>query len=129
MPNCAEAGVLGVLPGVLGSLQATEAIKLILGLGTPLVGRLLTYDALAMQWREFRFARREDCAVCGTNPAITTLQQSVAACAANSPGKFARLTPQQLRSLIEEPASRDAACTVVDVREPRELPPATWPAA
>ena len=65
VPNCAEAGVLGVLPGVMGALQATEAIKLITGVGEPLLGRLLTYDALAMRFSEFRFRRRDDCAVCG----------------------------------------------------------------
>jgi molybdopterin/thiamine biosynthesis adenylyltransferase/rhodanese-related sulfurtransferase len=63
-PNCAEAGVLGVLPGVIGLLQATEAIKLILGLGTPLAGRLLHFDALAMRFRETRLQADPDCAVC-----------------------------------------------------------------
>src|SRR5579863_7985935 len=63
--NCAQAGVLGVLPGVLGTLQATEALKLITGSGEPLLGRLLTYDALAMRFRELRARRRSDCAVCG----------------------------------------------------------------
>ena len=69
--NCAQAGVLGVLPGVLGTLQATEAIKLITGAGEPLIGRLLTYDALAMSFSEFRVRRRRDCAVCGDSPSIT----------------------------------------------------------
>ncbi|HEV2284575.1 MAG TPA: TOMM precursor leader peptide-binding protein, partial [Steroidobacteraceae bacterium] len=69
--NCAEAGVLGVLPGVLGTLQATEAIKLITGVGTPLTGKLLTYDALELRFQEFRVARRPDCAVCGDAPTIT----------------------------------------------------------
>src|SRR5579863_8367518 len=68
--NCATAGVLGVLPGVLGTLQATEAIKLITGSGAPLVGRLLTYDALEMRFTEFRVERRRDCAVCGETPMI-----------------------------------------------------------
>lgn len=108
--NCAEAGVLGVLPGMLGALQATEAIKLILGIGTPLVGRLLTYDALAMQWREFKFARRVDCAVCGVQPTITSLQQGAE-----------RLKPQRLRELLAQAASDAAALTVVDVREPQEF--------
>src|SRR5262249_21243722 len=76
--NCAEAGVLGVLPGVLGvslgvmrRLEATEAINLITGVGEPLIGRLLTYDALEMRFSEFRVARRGDCAVCGAAPTIT----------------------------------------------------------
>ncbi|MEN9704505.1 MAG: hypothetical protein RLZZ393_384, partial [Pseudomonadota bacterium] len=73
VPSCAEAGVLGVLPGVMGSLQATEAIKLVLGIGEPLIGRFLVYDALTLRFQEFRFARRQDCAVCGDNPRITSL--------------------------------------------------------
>src|SRR5262249_6814218 len=68
--NCAEAGVLGVLPGVLGTLQATEAIKLITGVGAPLIGRLLSYDALDMRFNEFSVTRRRDCAVCGEAPTI-----------------------------------------------------------
>ena len=64
VPSCAEAGVLGVLPGVIGTLQATEAVKLLLGIGEPLVGRLLRFDALAMQFDEFQVSRREDCAWC-----------------------------------------------------------------
>jgi len=108
--NCAEAGVLGVLPGMLGALQATEAIKLILGIGAPLVGRLLTYDALAMQWREFRFARRADCAVCGAQPTIRSLQ----------PGA-ANLAPERLRARLAHPDPDAAAPAVVDVREPREF--------
>jgi len=66
-PNCAELGVLGVLPGVIGLLEATETIKLILGIGEPLVGRLLTYDALQATFSEFRLRRRDDCAACGSN--------------------------------------------------------------
>jgi adenylyltransferase/sulfurtransferase len=71
VPSCAEGGVLGVLPGVIGSLQATEAIKLIAGIGEPLLGRLLTYDALSMRFREFRFRKDPDCPVCGEHPTIT----------------------------------------------------------
>ena len=119
-PNCAEAGVLGVLPGVLGALQATEAIKLILDLGTPLLGRLLTYDALAMQWREFRFTKREDCAVCGTRPTIRTLADSAAEHPALARGPCRGLQPQQLRTLLDG-ASGHVHITVVDVREPREF--------
>jgi molybdopterin/thiamine biosynthesis adenylyltransferase len=64
-PNCSEAGVLGVLPGTVGMLQATEALKLILGLGEPLVGRLLTFDALAMRFRELKLPRDAECPGCG----------------------------------------------------------------
>ncbi|HSO37208.1 MAG TPA: molybdopterin-synthase adenylyltransferase MoeB [Labilithrix sp.] len=69
-PSCQEAGVLGILPGVIGLLQATEAIKLILGIGDPLVGRLLTYDSLKMKFRELRLRRNPECPVCGPNPTI-----------------------------------------------------------
>jgi molybdopterin/thiamine biosynthesis adenylyltransferase/rhodanese-related sulfurtransferase len=70
-PSCAEAGVLGVLPGIVGILQATEVVKLIVGIGEPLAGRLLHVDALDMRFREFRIPRDQDCPVCGENPTIT----------------------------------------------------------
>ncbi len=70
-PSCAEAGVLGILPGVVGTIQATEAIKLVLGVGEPLVGRLLTYDSLKMQFRTLKLRRDKDCPVCGDAPTIT----------------------------------------------------------
>ncbi|EYF02476.1 molybdopterin-synthase adenylyltransferase MoeB [Chondromyces apiculatus] len=70
-PSCQEAGVLGILPGVVGVIQATEAIKLILGRGTPLIGRLLTYDSLRMKFGELRLRRDKNCPVCGDNPSIT----------------------------------------------------------
>jgi molybdopterin/thiamine biosynthesis adenylyltransferase/rhodanese-related sulfurtransferase len=71
-PSCQEAGVLGILPGVVGLLQATEAIKLILGRGEPLVGRLLTYDSLKMKFRELKLRRNPECPVCGPKPSITS---------------------------------------------------------
>jgi sulfur-carrier protein adenylyltransferase/sulfurtransferase len=71
VPNCAEAGVLGVLPGIIGTLQALEAIKLIIGVGDSLVGRLLHFDALKMKFREFNLRRDPACPVCGKNPSIT----------------------------------------------------------
>ena len=73
VPNCAEAGVLGVLPGIVGSIQAVEAIKLILGEGEPLIGRLLIFDALAMEFSEVKIRRDPSCPVCGDNPTITEL--------------------------------------------------------
>jgi sulfur-carrier protein adenylyltransferase/sulfurtransferase len=79
-PSCDEAGVLGVLPGVVGLVQATEAVKLLLGIGEPLVGRLLTYDALGMKFREFKVRRDPACALCGDNPTIRGLEDLVWSC-------------------------------------------------
>lgn len=73
VPNCAEGGVLGVLPGIVGSLQATETIKLITGIGETLVGRLLLIDALTMQFREMKLKKNADCALCGAQPSIRSL--------------------------------------------------------
>ena len=71
VPSCAEGGVLGILPGVIGTLQATEALKVLTGIGEPLVGRLLLYDALAMRFRELKIPKDPGCPVCGTSPTIT----------------------------------------------------------
>ena len=114
VPNCAEAGVLGVLPGVMGTVQATEAIKLIVGVGEPLLGRLLTYDALAMRFEEFRFQRRSDCAVCGDQPTIHQPSDLFQLCSADVMERVQRLTPAQLRSML-------GAVSLVDVREPKEF--------
>ena len=73
VPSCAEGGVLGILPGVVGLIQATEVVKLILGQGEPLKGRLLLYDALAMRFRELKLRKNPDCPVCGTHPTVTKL--------------------------------------------------------
>jgi sulfur-carrier protein adenylyltransferase/sulfurtransferase len=116
--NCAQAGVLGVLPGVLGTLQATEAIKLITGVGEPLTGRLLTYDALDMRFGEFRIARRSDCAVCGDAPTITEPRDAPAPRAAAVAPGVRRLSAGALRELLEAPAG---APLLVDVREVREF--------
>jgi adenylyltransferase/sulfurtransferase len=73
VPSCQEGGVLGVLPGIIGTIQAIEAMKLILGIGTPLIGRLLMYDALKMAFRELKLRRDPACPLCGENPTIQTL--------------------------------------------------------
>ena len=73
VPSCAEGGVLGILPGIIGVIQATEVIKLILGKGEPLIGRLLLVDALTMRFRELKLRKNPDCPVCGTNPTVTQL--------------------------------------------------------
>ena len=113
--NCAEAGVLGVLPGVLGTLQATEAIKLITGVGTPLVGRLLTYDALELRFHEFRVERRRDCAVCGEAPTITAPRDPPAPAAADG---VRRLSARALSALLD---AGSGAPPLIDVREPWEF--------
>jgi adenylyltransferase/sulfurtransferase len=73
VPSCAEAGVLGVLPGIVGVVQATETVKLLLGIGAPLIGRLLTYDALGMRFREVKLRRDPACPLCGVTPTIKDL--------------------------------------------------------
>jgi sulfur-carrier protein adenylyltransferase/sulfurtransferase len=113
--NCAEAGVLGVLPGVLGVLQATEAIKLIAGVGAPLTGRLLSYDALEMRFTEFKVARRRDCAVCGDAPTITEPQDMPSNAA--TPEGLRRLTAAALHELLQ----RAEKPLLVDVREDVEF--------
>jgi len=77
VPTCAEGGVLGVLPGIIGSWQALEALKLVLGVGEPLIGRLAIFDGLAGRWREVRVPRAADCPLCGTNPTIPALTDLV----------------------------------------------------
>ena len=73
VPSCAEAGVLGVLPGIVGSIQAVEAIKLILGKGEPLIGRLLMFDAMEMSFRTLNVRRNSACPLCGDHPTVTEL--------------------------------------------------------
>jgi molybdopterin/thiamine biosynthesis adenylyltransferase/rhodanese-related sulfurtransferase len=114
-PNCAEAGVLGVLPGLIGIVQATEAIKLILGLGTPLLGRLLLYQALDLQFRELKVRRDPHCAVCGEHPTITTLMNLPNACAA--PLHPDEVTVQDMQQALANPA---LGIQVLDVREADE---------
>jgi sulfur-carrier protein adenylyltransferase/sulfurtransferase len=118
--NCAEAGVLGVLPGVLGALQATEAIKLITGAGTPLTGRLLTYDALELRFTEFRAQRRRDCAVCGDTPTITAPSDPpLLEDAPMAIDDIRHLTPRALQSLLDPAAGPRPV--LIDVRESWEF--------
>ncbi len=124
IPNCAEAGVLGVLPGIVGTIQATEAIKLLLGLGDPLVGRLLIYDALKMRFRELKLAKDPDCPVCGSRPTITELRETGAFCeSANQATRDAAgsdsgsaMTVRELKARIDA----GAPPVILDVREPAE---------
>ena len=127
VPSCAEGGVLGVLPGVIGVIQATEALKLITGIGEPLVGRFLIYDALRMRFRELRLKTDPDCPVCGTHPTVTKLidyeqfcglrpvePQTVAAGAGSSPFE---ITSVELKMRLD----RGERLRIVDVREPNEF--------
>ena len=79
-PSCSEGGVLGVLPGIIGSLQTNEALKLALGIGEPLIGRLLLFDALTTEFDEMRIKRNPDCPVCGEHPTITEYVDYVEFC-------------------------------------------------
>jgi sulfur-carrier protein adenylyltransferase/sulfurtransferase len=111
--NCATAGVLGVLPGVIGALQATEAIKVVTGIGTPLLGRLLTYDALDMRFNEFHLQRRPDCAVCGDSPSIHVPEDP----SPMSPGDtdIRHLSAPELQALLKAAGSNPPP--LIDVRE------------
>jgi rhodanese-related sulfurtransferase len=116
--SCAETGVLGVLPGVLGTLQATEAIKLVTGVGTPLTGRLLTYDALELRFQELRFARRGDCAVCGERPTILTPFDPPGFC---SQEELIQVRSVTARALAQQLAAGDPPVQLIDVREVEEF--------
>jgi adenylyltransferase/sulfurtransferase len=124
VPSCAEGGVLGILPGLVGCIQATEAVKLILGRGEPLVGRLLLYDALQMSFREFKVRRNPKCPVCGDRPTITGLidyeqfcgvrgQEAPAPAAAAG---LAEITVEELKGRID----RGDNLFILDVRNPEE---------
>jgi len=125
VPSCAEGGVLGILPGLLGVIQATETIKLVLGSGDSLVGRLLLVDALAMRFRELKLRKNPDCVVCGPNPTVTKLIDYEAFCgipqeatmAAATAGGIPEISVQDLKSLRD----RGEDFVLVDVREPHEF--------
>ena len=122
VPSCAEGGVLGVLPGIIGVIQATEAIKLILGNGKPLVGRLLLYDALAMQFRQLKLRRDPECPVCGDTPTIKALMDYDAFCGvvparADSPMQIPEISVEQLKAKLDS----GEAVNILDVREPNEF--------
>ena len=125
-PNCAEAGVLGVLPGVMGAIQATEVIKLVVGFGLPLIGRLLTYDALEMRFQELRFARRVDCAVCGEHRSITAPQDPPGFCTADELRRVRSISAAQLAARIK---ATGQPISLIDVREPAEFAASHLPRA
>ena len=123
VPSCAEGGVLGILPGVIGLIQATEAVKLILGIGEPLVGRLLLYDALAMRFRELKLRKNPDCPVCGTHPTVTKLIDYQEFCGMPqhepepAPGVAeGEIDPVEVKAKMD----RGDHFVLIDVREPHE---------
>lgn len=119
VPSCAEGGVLGVLPGVIGTIQATEAIKLITGIGETLTGRLMLYDALSMRFRELRLRRNPECPVCGDHPTVTELIDYDQFCGIvpepQTEAKY-EITPLELQAWLQ----RDSRPFLLDVREANE---------
>jgi adenylyltransferase/sulfurtransferase len=123
VPSCAEGGVLGVLPGLLGVIQATEVIKLILGVGEPLIGRLVLVDALAMRFRELRVRKNPECPVCGANPTVKELIDYNQFCGirgeeaeATASAKIPEIQPEELKRRLDDRED----IFVLDVREPHE---------
>jgi len=122
VPSCAEGGVLGVLPGIIGSIQAMETIKLILGRGELLVGRLLLFDALAMRFRELKLRRNPDCPVCGERRTITQLVDYEEFCGVRGEERQApaaavpEIEPRELKARLD----RGDNVLILDVREPHE---------
>jgi molybdopterin/thiamine biosynthesis adenylyltransferase/rhodanese-related sulfurtransferase len=122
VPSCAEGGVLGVLPGAIGTIQATETVKLILGIGEPLIGRLLLYDALNMRFREMKLRKDPDCPVCGENPTVTELIDYQEFCgipqaeSAEQENGVPEITVGELKQKMDHGED----INVLDVREPHE---------
>lgn len=117
VPSCAEGGVLGVLPGIIGTLQANEVIKLILGVGQPMIGRLLLFDALQMSFRELRVRRDPNCVVCGENPTVRELVDYEAFCGVGAAPQHLdssmHITPEELKAKLD----RGERIVLLDVRE------------
>jgi adenylyltransferase/sulfurtransferase len=126
VPSCAEGGVLGVLPGLLGTIQATEALKLAAGIGEPLVGRLLLVDALSMQFRTLKVRRDPDCPACGTHATLELREETFACAPPTAPGE---LVPEISPIELSERMGRGDPLTLLDVREEHEWEVARIPGA
>jgi len=128
VPSCAEGGVLGILPGTIGLIQATEAVKLILGIGEPLVGRLLLYDALAMRFRELKLRKNPECPVCGEHRTITKLIDYQQFC--GIPAQEPKVTEGEIEVKdVKAMFDRGDNFVLIDVREPHEYRIASIPGA
>jgi adenylyltransferase/sulfurtransferase len=123
VPSCAEGGVLGVLPGVIGVMQAIEAIKLIIGIGDPLIGRLVSFDALKMRFREFKIRKDPNCPICGANPTIHDLIDYDQFCGipqADAEAEKEMDVPTITAPELKAKMDRKEPFVLVDVREPYE---------
>ena len=130
VPSCAEGGVLGVLCATIGSIQVTEAIKLLTGIGDPLLGRLLVYDALEMEFRQVRIRKDPNCAVCGPNATVTELIDYEAFCgvisdAAAEAARDSTISVHELKEMLDARARGERDFVLIDVREPVEWEIAT----
>ncbi|MFQ6673358.1 MAG: molybdopterin-synthase adenylyltransferase MoeB [Fidelibacterota bacterium] len=119
VPSCAEGGVLGVLPGIVGTLQAAEAIKCIAGAGEPLVGRLLLFDALSMTFREVKLQKDRQCVVCGEQPSVTELIDYEGFCSASGTAETVHVPEISVRD-VKEKLDRGEGVVILDIREPWE---------
>src|SRR5215470_18015117 len=121
VPSCAEGGVLGILPGLVGVMQATEVIKLILGVGEPLIGRLLLVDALGMKFRELKLRKNPDCPVCGAHPTVTKLIDYNEFCGIRGEEKPVEATSSEMQvEELKARLDRGDDLFILDVREPHE---------
>ena len=121
VPSCAEGGVLGVLPGIIGTIQAAETVKYILGIGDPLIGRLLLFDALTMKTRELKLRRDPACKVCGDNPEITALIDYEAFCGITPPEAGSAADDDSVNVTdVKRRLDRGENLFLLDVREPQE---------
>jgi len=118
VPSCAEGGVLGVLPGLIALVQATEALKLVAGIGEPLVGRFLQYDALELRFREFRFSKDPECPMCSENPTLTELVDYDGFCGV---GPSVAAVAEESASRVAARASAGEDFLLLDVRTPEEF--------
>ena len=119
MPSCAEAGVIGVVPGIIGLMQANEAIKGICQIGEPLLGRLLIFDALSARWREVKLKKDPECPLCGTHPTIHTLEEYTWACSSEAPAMDEDLQEITVREL-KQLRNKEPNLYLLDVREQME---------
>ena len=119
MPSCAEAGVIGVVPGIIGLMQANEAIKWICGIGEPLLGRLLIFDALSSRWREVKIRKDPECPLCGTHPSIHTLEEYTWQCSNHDKTKDGPMQEISVKEL-KELRDQQPDLYLLDVREQEE---------